>query len=90
MLLCPFPALRTPFPTLVIPFPKISFKNKGTANNRRILPSRLSLTCFPKIPFTNEEATGSIYREVIVAINEAATDVINVGRTLPFRFFILC
>ena len=75
----------TPFPTLMTPFPNIPFNNESEElNYGRIPPSCISLTHFPKIYFTDEEATGCINKEAIGAINEAAIGAIEVGRTPPF------
>ena len=62
MLLYPLAALLTPFSrTSII---------KGNAKNGRNSPS----DHFPVTAYINEEATGSINKETIVAIKEAAID----------------
>ena len=86
----PLPALMTPLQALVTPLSKIPFNNEGAANNGRIPPSFLSWTPFPKIRFTNEEATGCVNEECRVAINEAAIGVIKAGTTPHLVFFITC
>ena len=72
MLLYPLPALLTPFPR--------TFVIKGNVNNGRILPSYP----FPDIVFTNEEATGCINEEAMIAVNEAV-----VGAITCFLFHVL-
>ena len=71
-------------------FPKILFSNKCPSKTVRNPSSSFSLTPFPKVPFTNEEAASCFNENTIGAINEAAIGAIKTGRAPPSCFFISC